>query len=125
MANEVTVINSLAYSDANGTQDALATPAAGFSYSPATLRSVKVVQTILTTETVINLGGISTPGWITLQNLDPTNYVDVKVAASGAIFARLLPAGGPLQLYLGTGAQVPVAIANTASCLVSTMITPA
>jgi len=126
MANEVTVTGTLAYSDANGSQDSLGTPAAGFSYSPSNLGVVRMdPQTINTTETVINLGPQSTPGYVILINLDANNYVDVKVAASGAIFARLKPNGGVAMLFLGTGAQVPVAIANTAACKIQALITGA
>ena len=37
------------------------------------------------------LGDIASIGPFAIVNLDPTNYVEVKVATAGAIFARLAP----------------------------------
>lgn len=122
MANEVTVAASLSYADANSSEQLAQ---ASFTYTPATLRKVKLTQTVNTSETTVNLGGVSTPGFVEFVNRDPTNYVELKVAASGAIFAKLHPAGGTACLFLGSGAQAPVAVANSAACLVEVMVTPA
>lgn len=80
-------------------------------------------QTIGTSEEALQLAEITTPVEFFVLNLDPTNYVDIKVATSGAIFARLRPdtqedgTGGLAFISeLGSGALAPFAIANTNPC---------
>ncbi len=119
MANETTVNLNVAYSDAAGTE--LSLGLVNFKMSPGTKRAVQITQTIPTSETAVNLGGISSPGVAVIINRDATNYVEVKVATSGAIFAKLLPGMGCL-VPLGSGATAPYAIANSASCEIETLI---
>lgn len=66
-------------------------------------------------DTTINLGAVATPGWFVGVNRDATNYLDLKTAASGTIFAHL-KAGLGCLLYLGSGALAPAGRANTAAC---------
>lgn len=120
MANEVTATGSVAYSDANGVKDSLAI--SSFVSSVGTKIIQRSAQSIPTSETAVNLGPVSAPGYAVLVNRDPTNYVDVKVATSGAVFARLLPNGGFCVVYLGSGAQAPYAVANTAACVIDVFI---
>lgn len=129
MSSEITVTAALTYKDATGTAEQLSLDAGVFT--PSTLKVSKTKQIINTTETALKLGDTTAPGYVLLKNLDPTNSVDVKVAASGAIFARLDPdtgsagKGGACLLKLGSGAQAPVAIANTAACLIAVMVVAA
>jgi hypothetical protein len=96
--------------------------------SPSGLSSVKFSQLIAVTDTAIKLGDITTPGYALFVNRDTVNFVDLKVAAAGAIFARLEADedgdghGGVALLKLGSGAQVPVAIANTLPCVIEVLI---
>lgn len=114
MASELTFNSSLIYEDDDGDQvvmqlvDLLDDLESG--------RYVKAKQPIGTSEEAITLGGVTAPRWFMAINRDETNYVELKVATSGAIFARLYP-GKFCIVPLGSGAQAPFAIANTAACL--------
>lgn len=125
MANELTVAGSLTYSDATGVSDQMSF---SFTVTPGTLKIARFKQTIATSETALKLGDISSPGYTVIQNKDATNYVDVKVGTSGAIFARLKAAssdgtgGGACLVALGSGAQAPYLVANSASCVVDVLI---
>lgn len=125
MANEVTLSAALAYASGK-LADSI--QVSGATFSPSGTGFTRVSQSIATSETALKLGDISSLGYVMIVNRDPTNYVDLKVAASGAIFARLDPdpnsagVGGVALLKLGSGAQVPVAIANTAACIIDIFI---
>ncbi len=126
MASEVTFGMSLAYDD-TVTSESLAV--SGLVFNSAGKRVFKNTQTIPTSEVAINLGGITNIGSWMIKNLDQTNYVELKVATSGAIRDKLAAdtagtgkggcAGGTC---MGSGSQVPYAIANTASCKIAVEI---
>jgi hypothetical protein len=122
MANEAIVNATLSYADAAGVSQQLS--CLGAQFSPSSLKPSQTKQTINTSETTIKLGDTTAPGLFMMKNLDPVNYVDVKVAASGAVFARLDPdvnangKGSCCLVKLGSGAQAPVAVATGAACLI-------
>ena len=95
-----------------------------------TKKPVTLVQEIGITEEAIDLGATGTPAYAFFQNLDPTNFITLRVATSGAAFARLDPdtdqdgTGGFAMLRLSTGATAPFAIADTAACKMKIMIVP-
>ena len=72
-------------------------------------------QSIATSDTTIVMGDATGAGWMFIQNLDGTNYVEFKPAAAGTVTAKIL-AGEWMVLRLGSGASAPVLIANTAAC---------
>lgn len=79
---------------------------------------------IATSETVIKLGELTAPfGYVWFHNLDSTNFIQIKIAASGTIIVKLL-AGEVACLRLGSGISAPVAIADTAACLLEYWILP-
>ena len=119
MANEVMISANLAYSDASGVKDELGV--ASFLADVTTKQTRRGQQSIATTETTLNLGGLAAVGWAALVNLDATNFVNVKTAASGTIFAKI-PPGGVCLLYLGSGVTAPVAVADTAACLLDILL---
>lgn len=124
MANEVTINVTVEYEDAAGVSRTF--EAADKQSSPSTTKSSQMEQTINTSETVLNLGDCSaTPGWFIAKNLDATNYVDIKCAASGTILGRMYPGMPCGPIYLGTGAQVPVAIAHTGACKIELLVVSA
>lgn len=87
-------------------------------------------QTIGTSEEAIGLPD-GTVAYAIFQNLDPTNFINLRVSTGGAIFARLDPdtksdgKGGVAMLRLGSGATAPFAIADTAECKLRYIIVPA
>jgi hypothetical protein len=96
-------------------------PASGLEITLATDKIVHTIQSIGTSEEAIELGDISSRGFAVLVNLDPTNYIEIKVATSGAIFAKLFPKGSTAGInfcvvHLGSAAQSPFATANSAEC---------
>jgi hypothetical protein len=77
-------------------------------------RFIENVQEIGTIEEALMLGDIAAPGYIMVENLDPTNFVELR-AASGVADMIKIPAGsvaGPFMLATAT----PYAIADTAAC---------
>ncbi len=93
--------------------------------SPATLKDASLLQSIDTSETVIALGDIASPGGFMLVNRNATNYVDIYNASSGVHVARLRPdtesdgtGGFCLISELGADMQSPVGIANDAPCII-------
>ena len=129
MPNRVIVNATLEYEDEDGLNDSIQIVDLIKTLGTKGLQHFK--REIATSETaIIPASGapFSTLGWCMIVNRDPNNYIDLKVAASGAIFARLHPAsetgepGGFCLLYLGSGAQIPVGIANSAACYVDVFI---
>lgn len=126
MANELTLSGSLSYEDSEGTEESLSM--ANVIKSVVTKRIVHLKQNVGTSEEAINLGDVSAPGYAIFINRDETNFISLKVATGGAIFARLDAdtagdgTGGFAILKLGSGAQVPYAIADTAACQMEVLI---
>lgn len=114
MANELTLNCSLAYSDSELASISFAPPA-NLQVTVATKKYLYSKQNIGITEEAIVLGEVTSPGWALLINRDPTNFIELRVATGGAKFAKLKP-GEFCLLRLGSGAQVPFAIADTAPC---------
>lgn len=120
MANELTMSGSISYEDSEGASQELSI--ADVIKSVTTKRYVKLKQNVGITEEAVNLGDITAPGYAIFINRDETNFINLKVATSGAIFARLDAdtdgngTGGFAILKLGSGAQAPYAIADTAAC---------
>lgn len=114
MANEITLNASLAYSDSEGTEAAL-TPIVNLLATVASKRTISYKVNVGITEEALPLGDVTTPGWAMFINRDETNFVELRVATGGAKFAKLKP-GEFALLRLGSGAQAPYAIADTAAC---------
>lgn len=119
-ATQLTCNASLAYDD--GVSDPITLQIANFLVPVATKVVFRGQKSIGITDTVIPLGGVATLGYFVFVNLDVTNYIDVKVAASGTIIARLDPAGGFLVGKIGSGITAPNALANTAPAIMDILI---
>lgn len=70
------------------------------------------VQNIGTSEEALALGGVTTPGWTIFQNLDDTNFVEIRAGSSEADVIKL-KAGEVALARLATA--TPYAIADTAA----------
>ena len=119
MSNELTLNASLAYADSADADELLAV--VNKLANVSTKLYAKGKQSIGITEEAIDIGSLTAPSWALFINRDATNYIELKVATGGAIFAKLL-AGEPALLRLGSGAQAPFAIANTAACILEYII---
>jgi len=113
MANELTLSASLAFlkglSAASASQLAQQFSVAGVNFTQET-------QSISHTAVVaLNLGGITTPGYIFIQNLDATNFVKIYDSTGGNACIKLKP----LEFALFRCATTtPSAEADTAACIV-------
>lgn len=112
MANELTISASLNYSK-SGVVDGMAK--GGLQRTVTGTRYVKNVQLIGTSEEAINIAELGSLGYAMFENLDATNYIEIRVATSGAKAIKLLP-GDVACFRFGSGAQVPYAISDTAAC---------
>lgn len=119
MANEITINATLAYSDTEFADEMLSIVDAQMSIT--TKGYTKNKQLIGITEEAIKLGELATLGWAIFINRDVTNFINLKIATGGTIFAKLWP-GKPAFLYIGSGITAPFAIADTAPCNLEYMI---
>jgi hypothetical protein len=114
VANELTLNASISYEDSEDTT--VSPPAiADLLASVATKKWIGAKQNIGTSEEAVTLGEVTAPGWALFINRDETNFINLKVATGGSIFAKLKP-GEFALLRLGSGAQAPFAISDTAAC---------
>lgn len=92
-----------------------------FSADQAAPGSVQRKQTIATTGTTLTLTGVTTPRTIIIENLDPTNYVDIGPDSGGMVGTwRLLPGQAcPILLLPGV---VLKGLAHTADVAVELTI---
>lgn len=80
------------------------------------------VLSIGTSEEVISAGDVTTLGWLCLQNLDTTNYVEVGPESGGALVGFLrLKAGESAMMRLKPGITIR-AQANTAAVKVKMLL---
>ena len=120
MANEITLNGSVAYEDSEGAD--LALSMADVLKTVATKKYIRHKMQVGTTEEAVALGEVTAPGYAIFINRDGTNFIELRVATGGAKFARLDAdtagdkTGGFAILRLGSGAQAPYAIADTAAC---------
>lgn len=126
MANEVTLSASVEYNDGVRSTDA---SIASRQQTSAGKKFSEGILDVLVTETVIPKGDVTSLGAVWLKNLDPTNIITIKDAAAGHVIAVLDPdinADGKGGFYLvskqGSAAQVPVAIATSATCRMEYLI---
>ena len=119
MSSELTLNVSGVYEDADGVTASL--EVSNLIRTLTTKKPLKTKQTVGIAEEALVLGDIVTRGWCILVNRDVTNYVNVKVATGGAIFAQLFP-GEFCALRLGSGAQSPFVIAAVAECEIEILL---
>lgn len=84
------------------------------------------VQSVGTSEEALDFGDVGTEGYCSLQNLDPTNYVEWGPDSGGSAgsmvpVGRLNPGEPPAFFRLKSGVTVK-AQANTAACLVDVRV---
>ena len=73
------------------------------------------VQSIGTSEEAILLGDVATGGYWFVQNMDGTNFVELRSGTGATDFIKLL-AGEWAIFRTSADASAPYAIADTASC---------
>lgn len=123
MSNEITINISNTLQNPSTS----ATGALKHSFAPGAIKVNQSAQlmwaeaiTMTTTDTLIGFTGVTTPGWVMLQNMDSTNYVQYGPNNAGAIltFGKLKP-GEPATFRLDSSLTSGFRFkANTASCVV-------
>lgn len=117
MANELTVSANMNFT--KGPTN-VSFNQSGLQFNVTGTKSLMNVQTIGTSATALNVGDLvsidsSGPGWILIQNTDPTNYVTFRAGSTGADLIKLLPG----EFWMGRLATTtPYALANTAAVVV-------
>jgi hypothetical protein len=86
-------------------------------------KHLDMVQEIGTSEEAITLGEASVGGYMMLENLDDTNYVEIRPNTGVADLIKLLP--GDIALFRTAADAVPYGLANTAACDLRIIIIPA
>jgi hypothetical protein len=116
MANEITITLAMDRRHATNTSDTHVFPNLRKQYSQTGTGQDDRKHTIGTTEESITLTDISTNGFVLMQNLDTTNYVQWGFATG--VYGGRMKAGetaGPFRMEPGATLYLK---ANTASCRV-------
>jgi len=115
MANELELTATLKYNKGGVTEEVSVSSKLDVNGDLVT----QTVQDIGTAVEVIDLASMTSPGVIIVENLDATNYVEMRRTTSDDHIIKIRPKSfaGPLELADTTGAA-PALQANTAACKV-------
>jgi hypothetical protein len=109
MANELEITGTMKYSKGGVKSELALSSRVNISGSKVT----ELVQNIGTGSEAIELGDLSSPGYIIIENLDSTNFVTIQAAVDGTSMITI-PAGefaGPVKL----ASSAPAARADSAA----------
>lgn len=109
MANELTLSASLSYAKGGRSQSASKT---ALKLDVSGTDHIKLSQTIGTSPEALDIGDITTPGYVFIENKDENNFVEIRHGASGDDVVKVR-AGGIAMFELATA--TPFAIADTAA----------
>lgn len=115
MANELTLKFGFKFDDGD---TASTIPAGGVQTLQRDVAGANMldhVQNIGTSEEAIVLGDITVGGYARFENLDATNYVELRQGTGASDFCRLL-AGDIAIFRISPDMTAPFAIADTAAC---------
>lgn len=117
MADEITLTAMLKLAISG--QQTVQCAAENESFDIAGAKKIHHVQAIGTSAEAIDIGDITTCGYCWLRNLDPTNFVTIRMGASGADVIKLK--AGEVALFR-LAASTPHAIADTGTCNLEILI---
>lgn len=112
MANELEISCRLKYSKGDVEVD---TGNKSFKVDVSGDNVISHVQQVGTSEEAITLGDVAAGGWCMAENLDATNYVEIRQGTGIADLIKL-KAGEACIFRLPSDASAPYAIADTAAC---------
>lgn len=121
MANEITLNAILAYADSEKAAATLQIPA-NTLMTITTKKFVWNKMSVSVAEIAIPLGSVSSLGYYIFINRDLTNFINLKTATSGTVFARLDANYGVAMGKFGSGITAPFAAADTAPCQMEYLI---
>jgi hypothetical protein len=113
MANTLTISISANYTG-NGLTTANTVNGQAVSISTNAAPEGVNSYSVPTTAAAIPLGGISTPRYLFIQNLDASNYMEVYTGSGGTLFAELLP-GDAMLIPLDPSITAPYWKAHTSA----------
>jgi len=116
MADEITIHASLEF--AKGGVDGKARTA-GLTIDMSGTEYIYNVQIVGTSAEAIQLGDVTTSGYMFVKNLDATNFVEIRDGSGGADVVKLK--AGEVALFRLT-TTTPYAIADTASCRIEYLL---
>ena len=114
MANELVISTLTINFDKSGSPSIEAVPAA-LSITVSGAQLMDNVQNIGTSEEAILLGDVATGGYWFVQNLDSTNFVELRSGTGATDFIRL-NAGEWAIFRTSSDATAPYAIADSSAC---------
>jgi len=118
VANEITIAASLAFLKGTAEEDLDLTPVrvtvSGVDYA-------KQRQSVGTSEELLLLGDVGTPGFIIGINRDATNYVEF-LPTSGGVATVKAKAGEPFMFRFASAASAPYVKANTGACIIEYLL---
>lgn len=116
MANELTVAANLSFVKGS-VSVSMAIGATRFTVTGTDY--MRGTQTVGTAAEALDIGDITTPGWMLIVNRDATNYVEIRDGADGADVVKI-KAGEFALFRLAT--TTPYVIATTAACQVEYVV---
>jgi len=116
LANELTLTASLAFS--KGEFSALMNKT-GIQLDVAGEDYIEMSQLVTTSEAALDLGGVTTGGYLLMFNPDTTNFVEIR-SGTGIADCVKIPAGGVALFMLASAA--PFIISDTGSVRVSYLL---
>ena len=115
MANEITVNVGMSRQHATNTVDKHSIPIARSQYTQTGTGQSDTKPSIGTSEEAAAFVDIATNGWIYMQNMDTTNYVEWGTTGAYIGRMRAQETAGPFRLNAGATLYLR---ANTAACRV-------
>lgn len=120
MANEITFTGSLSATKAAAFSSAVGRSFTNLLFNMSGTAYIEGTLSVLTSATVIPLGGMTTPGWCVLYNLDATNFIRIMNGSGGAKVVKIKP--GEPAIFPWDDTATPYAQADTATCLMEYLI---
>ena len=114
MANEL-VLSGLTIAFTKAAMPSVSLSPSSLSVTVAGTQLMDNVQSIGTIEEAILLGVVAPGGYWFVQNLDPTNFVEIR-SGTGAVDLIKLLANEWALFRMSADASAPFAIADTAAC---------
>lgn len=116
MANELTLSGSLSFSKGGVTASASKT---GLLVTVSGTEYTELIQEIGTSEEALTIGDIGTLGYVYIENLDATNFVEIRPGSGTADLIKIK--AGEFAIFRAA-LNGPYAIADTAACRVKLVL---
>jgi hypothetical protein len=113
MANELTLSASFSFDKSGG--DSFDERVSELTVTVTGGNAIRHVQSVGTSEEAIVLGDVTPGGWCFVENLDATNFVEIR-SGTGATDLIRLKAGEFALFRMSADASAPYAIADSSSC---------